>query len=108
MSMFMPRSMSSLGRRLPLVWEEFLDAAVRMRGQPLEHVPEVGMWVVPVELGRLQQAHHDRGALSGELAAAEQPCLPSHGPGSDLVLQMVVVQRHVAVEQVARERPPVL
>jgi hypothetical protein len=28
---------------------------------------------VPVELGRLQQAHHHRGALAGQLAADKQP-----------------------------------
>lgn len=40
--------------------QQFLDAAVGLRGQPLEHVAQVGVRVMPVELGRLHQAHRCR------------------------------------------------
>lgn len=43
------------------------------------------MLIVPVELGRPQQVHHDRGALSGQLASREQPCLAPHCPRTDLL-----------------------
>jgi hypothetical protein len=44
-----------------------------MRGQSVEDVCEVRVRVVPVELGRLQQAHYDRGTLARELAARSAP-----------------------------------
>ena len=94
------RLVSSAGR-LPPVGQQLLDAAVQLRGQPGEHVLEVGPGIVPVELGRLQQAHHDRGALAGQLAADEEPIAASHSPGPNSVLDVVVVDRHIAIEQEA-------
>ena len=64
--------LTSVGRP-PAMGQQFLESAVRQRGQPREHVLEVGPRVSPIELGRLQQAHHHRGSLAGQLAADEQP-----------------------------------
>ena len=61
---------------LPPVRQQLLDPAVQLRGQSREHVFQVGPRLVPIELGRLQQAHHYRGALVGQLAADEQPVFP--------------------------------
>jgi len=58
---------------LPPVRQQLLDPAVQLRGQPREHVLQVSPGLVPIELGRLQQAHHHRSALAGQLAADEQP-----------------------------------
>lgn len=45
--------------------EQFLDAAVGERGQPPEDVLEVGVGIVAVHPGRLDQAHDGGGALAG-------------------------------------------
>src|SRR5438067_527066 len=81
----------------PAVGQQFLDSAVRQRGQPHEHVCEVGPRVSPVELGRLQQAHRHGSSFTRQLAADEQPRLSSHGPRPDLVFEVVVVDGHLAV-----------
>ena len=58
---------------LPFMRKQLIDPAVELRRQPGEHILEVGKWVVPIELGRLQQAHHDSRALAGQFSADEQP-----------------------------------
>ena len=40
---------------LPLVRQQLPDPAVQLRGQPREHVLQVGPGLVPVELGRLRR-----------------------------------------------------
>ena len=101
------RRSASAGRPPP-VGQQLLDAAVQLRGQSGEHVLEVGPGLVPIELGRLQQAHHDSRALAGQLAADEEPVAPTQGPGPNSVLDVVVVDRHVAVQQVSAKPHPVL
>ena len=59
--------------------QEVLDAAVHVSGQPRQHVLEVDPRVVPVEPGRLRQAHDDGGALAGEFAAGEVRCTVNRG-----------------------------
>src|SRR5437762_681672 len=83
---------------LPAMRQQFVDLAVQLRGQPREHVLEVGPGVSPVELGRLQQAHHHRGALAGQLAADEQPMAPSKRPGPHLARRMVGLDWHLAIQ----------
>ena len=60
---------------LPAMWQQFIDPTVELRGQSGQDVLEIGKGVMPAELGRLQQAHHHRGTLAGQLAAYEQPFL---------------------------------
>jgi len=87
---------------------QFFEAVIGVRWQPLEHVAELRVRVLPVQLGRLQQVHHDRGPLAGEFAACEQPCAASHGTRTGLSFKVVVVHRHPAIARVVRERRPVL
>ncbi len=61
---------------LPPMRQQLLDLAVQLRRQSREHVLQISPWLVAVELGRLQQAHHHRGPLAGQLAADEQPVAP--------------------------------
>ena len=68
---------------LPLVWQQLLDPAVQLRGQPDQHKFKIGPGLVPVELGRLQQAHHHRSPLARQLAADEQPVPPPPGPRAE-------------------------
>ena len=58
---------------LPAMWQQFFDPTVELCRQSGQDVLEIGKGVMPVELGRLQQAHHDGGTLAGQLAAYEQP-----------------------------------
>lgn len=53
--------------------QQLFDAAIQLRGQSREHVLEVSPRIAAIEFDRLQQAHHDTGALAGQLAADEQP-----------------------------------
>ena len=50
--------------RPPAMRQQLLDPAGRLRRQPCQHVLEVCIRVMPVELGRLNQAHHRCGTLS--------------------------------------------
>jgi hypothetical protein len=59
------------------VWEQFIDAAVQMRGQSGQHVVKVRVRVVAIDLCRLHEAHDDGSALAGKLTAREQPCFSS-------------------------------
>ncbi len=56
---------------VPPVRQQLTDPAVQLRRQPREHVLQVGPGLVPVELGRLQQAHHHRSSFASQLAADE-------------------------------------
>ena len=56
--------------------QQLFDPSGWLRGQPLEHVAQVDVWIQSVELGRVDQAHHGRGSLSRPQAAGEQPVQP--------------------------------
>ena len=79
-------SRSTSAGRLPPMGQQLLDSAVQLRRQSGEHVLEVGPGLVPVELGRLKQAHHDGSALAGQLTADEQPIAASVNAGQDPLL----------------------
>src|SRR6478735_2275811 len=99
---------SSSASRLPAVGEQLLDPAVQLRRQAREDVLQVGPGFVPVELGRLQQAHDDSRPLAGQLTADEEPVFASEAPRPNSVLAVVVVDRHIAIEQEASEPGPVV
>lgn len=56
---------------LPVVRQQFIDAAVQMCGQSGQHVIKVRVRVVTVDLCRLHEAHDDGGALAGQLTACK-------------------------------------
>lgn len=43
--------------------QQFLDPTGRLRGQPLQHVLEVGVRIVAIDVGRVHQAHDGCGPL---------------------------------------------
>ena len=79
-----------------------------VRGQALQHVAQIGMRIVAIELGRLDQTHDDSRALACQQRARKQPVLAPNGNGPDLVLDPVVVDGQPAVVDEARERLPPL
>src|ERR1019366_1133591 len=99
---------STSAGRLPPVGEQLLDPAVQLRRQAREDVLEVGPGFVPVELCRLQQAHHDSRPLAGQLTADEEPVAATKSPRPNSVLDVVIVDRHIAVQQVSTQTHPVV
>ena len=61
---------------------------------------------MPVQPRRLHQTHDHRRALTSQLAAGEQPSFSSHRPWAHQVLDVVVVNGHVAILQEAPQRVP--
>jgi hypothetical protein len=54
------------------MWQQFLDAGGRLRGQALHHILQVGIGIVPIQLGRVHQAHDRGGALARGTRRARQ------------------------------------
>ena len=96
----------ALGRAAPLMRQQLINPAVQLGRQPGEHILEVGIRVMPAQLDRLQQAHHDRSALTGQLTAHEEPIFATYRPGPHLVLDVVVIDRHSPVVQKAEYSGP--
>ena len=86
--------------------QEFSDQMVFVRGQALQHILEVGVRVVPVESGALNQAHDCSRTLACPQRACEQPVFLSNRNGPDLVFCPVVVDRQLPIIQKARECAP--
>ena len=51
--------------------QQLIDPMVRMREQSLKDIPQVDPGVMPMQPGRLHQAHHHGGTLSRALAAGK-------------------------------------
>ncbi len=66
--------------------QQLVDAAGRMCRHPLQHILEVRVGLVPVDAGRVHQAHHGRCSLAGTQATCEQPVRPADGHRPDVVL----------------------
>ena len=73
-------------------------------GDPGQHVGEPGLRIDVVELGRLDQREHDRGALAAAIGAGEQPRLAAERNPAQLALGRIVAQADAAVLEEARER----
>ena len=71
---------SASASRATLGRQQLFDPAVQLRGQPSEHVSQIRLKLVRVELSRLQQAHHHRSPLVRQLASDEEPIAPPQGP----------------------------
>lgn len=56
----------------------------------------------------MQRAHHGGGPLAGAQTAGKQPVRSSNRDRTDLVLDLVVVDRQVTVVKVAHQRPPTI
>ncbi len=79
-----------------------------MSRQSGEHVFQVDVRIVAIELRRPDQAHDRGGPLPGAQRTGEQPVRSSQGPRANLVFQPIVVDRYVPIGQITRERLPAL
>lgn len=70
--------------------QQLRELAGALGRQPREHVLEIGIGVVPVEPGRLNQAHHHSRTLASPQRTRKQPVGPADCNRPDLVLDMVV------------------
>ena len=86
--------------------QELCNLAVLVGGQPHQDILEVGVRVMPVEPGTLDQAHDGSGALARAQRSGEQPVRAAHGHGPDLVFHPVVVDGQLPVIQETHERAP--
>ena len=59
---------------------------------------------MPIHPRRLDQAHDRRRPFAAAQRPGKQPVRASKGPWSNLVLDLIVVDRHGAVVQIARQR----
>ena len=55
------------GRSLPEMRQQLSQVTLLERGQTVEHVLQISPWMVPVELGRLDQAEQPGRAFAGLL-----------------------------------------
>ena len=88
--------------------QQLADAAIRLRGQPLEHVSQVGVRVMAVEPGRLAQTHHRGRTLPAPERTGEQPVRAPQRDRPDAVLDPVVVDRYGRIVEEPAQRPPAL
>lgn len=86
--------------------QKFADAAGRLSREALEHVADAGVGIEPIELGRVDQAHHRCSPLASTQAASEQSVVAPERDRPALVLDPVVVDQQIAIVDVARERDP--
>lgn len=75
-------------------------------GQAGQHILEVVEGFVATEFGRLHQAHDGGSSLASAQTAGKQPVLAAKCDGPDAVLDPVVVDRHLVIGEVMRERHP--
>lgn len=90
----------------PAMREQFPDPACRLGGQPLKDIPEIAQRIMPIELRRLDQAHHRGSAMSGTQRPGEEPVGSSKGNRADAVFHPVVVNGQITVVDVADQRRP--
>ena len=76
---------------------------VLLRGQTLQHIFQIGVGIVPIEPGALNQAHDRSHTLACSQGASEQPVFSSDSNRPDLVLRPVVVDRQLPIIEKARQ-----
>ncbi len=85
--------------------QQFMNQAGPLDWQPRHHVLEIGVWVVAIGPGTLNQAHRS-GALARPKLASEQPVVAADGNRPDLVRDVIVVQGQLPVTHEPSQRLP--
>lgn len=86
--------------------QQLFNPAVHVHRQPRHYIFQVRMRVVPIQFGRLNQAHHRRRPLASTQRARKQPVVPANRNWPNLVFDPVVVYRQLTVLQEPRQRFP--
>jgi hypothetical protein len=100
------RSGLSRKARLPAAQQQLSDLASSLCRQTGQKILEVGVWVMPVEFGRANQAHHRGNSFARAQRSREQPVIALNRNGPDLVLNPIVVHGQMPVLDEARQRTP--
>lgn len=88
--------------------QQFFNPAGLVRGQPSEHILEIGVRVMPIHARWLDQAHDGSRAFARTQTAGKQPVIPADSDGPDLVLNPIVINRQLPVIGKADECCPTL
>ena len=86
--------------------QQLFNLTVFLRRQTSQHILDIGIRVMPVEFGALNQTHHRSGALTGAQGASEQPVVATNGNRANLVLNRVIVDGQLPViQKLCQSRP---
>ena len=99
-------SVNAADCRMPLMWQQVFDPACRLSGQARQDVFKVTIWIVAVELRRLDQAHDGGGSLAGAQRSRKEPVASTKRHRADSVFDVIVVDRQIAIFEIASERCP--
>ena len=88
------------------MWQELRDVGGLLGWQSRKHVFQVGVGVMPIELRRLDQTHDCGGALASAQRTREQPVRSSKSDRPYLPFDMVVIDGHGWILNVAHECHP--
>ena len=86
--------------------QQVADAAGRECRQAFKDVLHVGVHVMAVQSRRVQQAHHRGSRLPRPRAPGKQPIFLAKRNWRDLVLHLVVIDRHRTIVRIVRQRAP--
>jgi hypothetical protein len=90
----------------PVPGGEFTDAVDGMVADAGQNIPEIGLRIKAVELGRLDQGVDDGGAFAAAVGAGEEPVLAADGERPDRTFGGIVVDLQIAAVGIAGERGP--
>src|SRR5438309_5684124 len=93
-------------RGLPAVRKKFLDPTSGMGRYALEDISKISIRIVSVELGRLDEAHDGGGTLASAQRSRKEPVAAAERDRADAVFDVIVVDRQIAIFEVASERCP--
>lgn len=86
--------------------QEFINLTGEMRRQTSQNILEICKRIMPIELGTLDQTHHRGTALARTQRTSKQPIVASDGNRSDLILDIVVINRQLTITDKTRESTP--
>lgn len=79
-----------------------------LRGQAHQHILEIGIRIMSIHACRLDQAHDCSRPFATAQRPGKQPVRATECPWPYLVLDLIVVDGHSPIVQVARQRYPAL
>ena len=88
--------------------QQVIDLTVLLGGQAREHIPQVDIGVMAIQASRLNQTHDGRRTLARPELPRKKPVTPTQGDGTNLVLDVVVVDGQLGLIDKTRQRRPAL